>query len=213
MVRPSSSSGTRTRPGRRENSSSDSGGSGQIFKGVRMRKWGKWVAEVRLPNSRERIWLGSYDAPEKAARAYDAAVFCLRGPSAKLNFPANPPEISAAGSLSPAQIQLVAARFAHEGPPPTSGATSDSPGMSGPERQEPSEGNTSEHSEPLPPPPPPIDWPLMDEFLPESNGGGVFHPSLEGFTVGNFIPTEEEEEAPEAGDAGYYEAPTGLWTF
>ncbi|MBO8590056.1 AP2/ERF family transcription factor, partial [Staphylococcus aureus] len=50
------------------------------------------MAEVRLPNSRERIWLGSYETAEMAARAYDAAVFCLRGASAKFNFPETPPE-------------------------------------------------------------------------------------------------------------------------
>ncbi|KAL5572321.1 hypothetical protein UlMin_021918 [Ulmus minor] len=86
------------------------------FKGVRMRKWGRWVAEVRQPNSRRRIWLGSYDTPQEAARAYDAAVFCLRGPSALLNFPANPPEIPSAAELSPSEIQQAACRHAHKFP-------------------------------------------------------------------------------------------------
>ncbi|PON84624.1 AP2/ERF domain containing protein [Trema orientale] len=86
------------------------------YKGVRMRKWGRWVAEVRQPKSRNRIWLGSYQTPEEAARAYDAAVFCLRGPSALLNFPANPPEISSAAELSPAEIQEAASRHAHKLP-------------------------------------------------------------------------------------------------
>lgn len=83
------------------------------YKGVRKRKWGKWVSEIRLPNSRERIWLGSYDTPEKAARAFDAALFCLRGHNAKFNFPQTPPQIHAAQSLTPQQIQVVASNFAN----------------------------------------------------------------------------------------------------
>ncbi|KAI3742148.1 hypothetical protein L1987_59828 [Smallanthus sonchifolius] len=82
------------------------------YKGVRMRKWGKWVAEVRQPNSRDRIWLGSYDTAEEAARAYDAALFCLRGPSAIINFPTQPPDIPTTSDFSPTQIQVAASRHA-----------------------------------------------------------------------------------------------------
>ncbi|CAN6900775.1 hypothetical protein Bca4012_096432 [Brassica carinata] len=83
------------------------------YKGVRKRKWGKWVSEIRLPNSRERIWLGSYDTPEKAARAFDAALFCLRGSNANFNFPDNPPAISGGGNMSRSEIREAAARFAN----------------------------------------------------------------------------------------------------
>lgn len=97
---------------------SSGGGGGEEscpkYKGVRKRKWGKWVSEVRLPNSRERIWLGSYDTAEKAARAFDAAQFCLRGRHAHFNFPDSPPDIPGGLSLSPQEIQVVAARFAEQ---------------------------------------------------------------------------------------------------
>jgi len=72
------------------------------------------VSEIRMPNSSGRIWLGSYDTPEKAARAYDFAVYCLRGSMAKFNFPYSPPEFPCASSLSRPQIQAAAAKFAAE---------------------------------------------------------------------------------------------------
>ncbi|CAI9753477.1 unnamed protein product [Fraxinus pennsylvanica] len=75
------------------------------YRGIRMRKWGKWVAEIREPNKRSRIWLGSYSSPVAAARAYDTAVFYLRGPSARLNFPEYIAEAEGCQELSAADIR------------------------------------------------------------------------------------------------------------
>lgn len=81
------------------------------YKGVRMRAWGKWVSEIREPNKRSRIWLGSFPTAEMAARAYDAAVLCLRGPNAAINFPDSPPS-SLPPCASPREIQAAAAAAA-----------------------------------------------------------------------------------------------------
>ncbi|GJW86136.1 ethylene-responsive transcription factor ERF039-like protein [Tanacetum coccineum] len=95
-----------------------------VYRGVRRRSWGKWVSEIHEPKNKSRIWLETFDNPEKEAKAHDVAAivgFCvgskivtptIKGTRATLNFPHLAHLLPKPASTSPDDIRAAAIKAA-----------------------------------------------------------------------------------------------------
>lgn len=71
------------------------------FVGVRQRPSGRWVAEIKDTTHKIRVWLGTFETAEEAARAYDEAACLLRGSNTRTNFAAAAPSAASSPPDSP----------------------------------------------------------------------------------------------------------------
>ncbi|CAK7326136.1 unnamed protein product [Dovyalis caffra] len=81
------------------------------YLGVRQRPSGRWVAEIKDTIQKIRVWLGTYDTAEEAARAYDEAACLLRGANTRTNFWPCSPSSNSKPALPPKIVNLLLLRL------------------------------------------------------------------------------------------------------